>query len=157
MLDSPGPQDNFLSRHWKALLLLVWVLFCAASILMRWNAIHWLALGDTDDNMRMMQVRALLNGQDWYDLRNYRLNPPEGANIHWSHLVDLPIAGLILILKPLFGIAKGRPLARTLHGDPNSPPSHAYTPYKKVLPKAEGVNATRRAHASLDGPKNPSR
>src|SRR5206468_890419 len=25
-----------------------------------------------------------------------RLNPPFGANIHWSRLVDLPIAGLIL-------------------------------------------------------------
>jgi hypothetical protein len=46
-----------------------------------------------------MQVRAWLNGQDWYDLRQYRLNPPEGANIHWSRLVDLPIAGLILLAR----------------------------------------------------------
>ena len=45
----------------------------------------------------MMQVRALLHGQGWYDLRQYRINPPFGANIHWSRLVDLPIAGLILL------------------------------------------------------------
>jgi hypothetical protein len=48
---------------------------------------------DTDDNLRMMQVRDLMRGQDWYDLRQYRLNPPFGADIHWSRLVDLPIAG----------------------------------------------------------------
>ena len=48
----------------------------------------------------MMQVRALLHGQDWFDLRQYRLNPPFGANIHWSRLVDLPLAGLILLLRP---------------------------------------------------------
>jgi hypothetical protein len=31
------------------------------------------------------------------------MNPPFGANIHWSRLVDLPIAGLILGLKPFLG------------------------------------------------------
>ncbi|MBW3545818.1 MAG: hypothetical protein KY428_09530, partial [Bacteroidetes bacterium] len=55
--------------------------------------------GDTDDNMRVMQVRALLHGQDWYDLRQYKLNPPFGADMHWSHLVDLPLAGLILLFR----------------------------------------------------------
>ena len=34
----------------------------------RWAAIQGFALGDTDDNMRMMQVRGLLAGQGWYDL-----------------------------------------------------------------------------------------
>src|SRR5690606_13199025 len=48
-------------------------------------------------------VRALLDGQGWYDLRQYRLNPPAGADIHWSRLVDLPIAGLKLLFMPLFG------------------------------------------------------
>jgi MFS family permease len=31
------------------------------------------------------------------------MNPPFGANIHWSRLVDLPIAGLILGLRPILG------------------------------------------------------
>jgi len=48
-------------------------------------------------------VRALLAGQNWFDLRQYRLNPPFGANIHWSRLVDLPIAGIILALRPIVG------------------------------------------------------
>ena len=47
--------------------------------------------------MRISQVRALLAGQDWFDLRQYKMNWPEGANIHWSRLVDLPLAGLILL------------------------------------------------------------
>ena len=48
----------------------------------------------------MAQVRAWLNGQGWYDLRQYRFDPAfGGANIHWSRIVDLPIAGLILLGK----------------------------------------------------------
>jgi hypothetical protein len=61
--------------------------------------IRWFSLPDTDDNMRMSQVRALLNGQGWYDLRQYKMNPPEGFNMHWSRLVDLPIAALDLIAR----------------------------------------------------------
>ncbi len=96
-------KPDFLARRWKTILFLVWLATSVALIVYRWKAIHWFALGDTDDNMRIMQVRDLLQGQDWYDLRQHRLNPPIGANIHWSHLVDLPIAGLILLTKPLFG------------------------------------------------------
>jgi MFS family permease len=69
----------------------------------RWAAIHWFTLGDTDDNLRIAQVRAWLNGQDWSDLRQYKLDPPGGADIHWSRFVDLPIAAIIVAVKPFFG------------------------------------------------------
>src|SRR3954447_1991149 len=94
---------DWLACHWKLVALLTWLGFCGWFIFNQWNSIRYFALGDTDDNMRIMQVRALLHGQDWFDLRQYRMNPPYGANIHWSRLVDLPIAGLILILRPLLG------------------------------------------------------
>lgn len=94
---------DWLGRNWKLVTVICWLGFCAWSIFASWNQIRWFALGDTDDNMRIMQVRGLLHGQGWYDLRNYRMNPPYGANIHWSRLVDLPIAGLILILRPVLG------------------------------------------------------
>src|SRR5207302_7367227 len=94
---------DLVERRWKTIVLLVWLGFCAWQLYYNWNQIRWFGLGDTDDNMRIMQVRALLHGQGWYDLRNYRLNPPFGANIHWSRLVDLPIAGLILGLRPFLG------------------------------------------------------
>ena len=94
---------ELVERRWRWIVLLVWLGFCAWFVWDRWAQIRWFGLGDTDDNMRMMQVRALLNGQGWYDLRQYRLNPPFGANIHWSRLVDLPIAALVLGLRPLLG------------------------------------------------------
>jgi len=93
----------FLERHWKLVTIGAWLLFCAWFVFTRWPNIVAFGLGDTDDNMRMMQVRALLHGQDWFDLRQYKLNPPFGANMHWSRLVDLPLAGLILLLRPFFG------------------------------------------------------
>jgi hypothetical protein len=91
------------ARHWKLITVLVWLGFCAWYIFDNYDSIRFFRLGDTDDNMRMMQVRGLLSGQGWYDLRQYHLNPPYGANIHWSRLVDLPIAGLILGLRPFLG------------------------------------------------------
>ncbi len=104
-------DENAFSRHWKLWLFVLWILSATLSIYSRWNAIHWFSLGDTDDNMRMMQVRALLHGQDWFDLRQYRLNPPFGADIHWSRFVDLPIAGIILATKPFFGGAIAEKIA----------------------------------------------
>ncbi len=100
MRDRP---TDLLSRRWLTIVGLLWLVGCAIFIVARWKQIYWFSLGDTDDNMRLMQVRAWLNGQDWYDLRQYRLNPPEGANIHWSRLVDLPIAAIILLLRPFVG------------------------------------------------------
>jgi len=92
-----------IERQWKWVVFLVWLGFCAFFIYSKWDQIRWFGLGDTDDNMRIMQVRGLLHGQGWYDLRQHHLNPPIGASIHWSRLVDLPIAGLILSLRPFLG------------------------------------------------------
>lgn len=101
----------FLERHWKPIVVLSWLLFCAWFVSTRWTSIQAFALGDTDDNMRMMQVRALLQGQDWFDLRQYRLNPPFGANMHWSRLVDLPLAAIILATRPFVGGAEAERIA----------------------------------------------
>jgi MFS family permease len=97
---------NFVDRHWKWIVVGVWITFCLYFVVERWNTIRFFALGDTDDNLRMSQVRALLAGQDWFDLRQYRLNPPYGANIHWSRFVDLPIAAIILAFRPFIGGAE---------------------------------------------------
>ena len=50
-----------------------------------------------DDLMRLVQVRDLLAGQDWFDLTQKRLDPHMGVEMHWSRLVDAPIAGLMLL------------------------------------------------------------
>ena len=86
-------------QNWKWLTFLMWVTAAAWLLYSRWPSIHWLTLNDTDDNIRFVQVKDWLAGQGWYDLRQYRLDPPAGFNIHWSRLVDLPIAGLMLLFR----------------------------------------------------------
>ena len=103
MAQDAGAGTGWIARHWRWLLLVIWLAVSAWLVYQRWGAIYGFALGDTDDNMRMMQVRALIDGQGWYDLRQYRLNPPHGADMHWTRLVDLPIAGLKLLFWPLLG------------------------------------------------------
>ena len=56
----------------------------------------------TDDAMRLVQVRDWIGGQGWFDLFQHRLDPP-GASMHWSRVVDIPLAALILLLRPLIG------------------------------------------------------
>ncbi|HLV84466.1 MAG TPA: hypothetical protein VKY62_11910 [Devosia sp.] len=58
---------------------------------------------DTDDAMRMVRVVDFIQGQPWYDLTAHRLNTPFGAELHWSRLVDLPLAGLVMAFTPLLG------------------------------------------------------
>ncbi|MEQ7873633.1 AcrB/AcrD/AcrF family protein [Sphingomonas sp. ASV193] len=92
--------ERDIERHWRLIVVVAWLGFCVYFLWQKQAAIHWFALGDTDDNTRMAQVRAWLTGQGWYDLRQHRLDPVHGgANIHWSRLVDLPIAGLILLFR----------------------------------------------------------
>lgn len=78
-------------------------MLAAVMLAYRWQNIHFLILADTDDNLRLAQVKAWLGGQNWYDLRQYKLDPPGGADIHWSRLPDLPIAAIITFLSPFLG------------------------------------------------------
>lgn len=112
--DSMAGDIDRLTPHWRWLVLLFWLAVSALTVYEGWNGIRLFALGDTDDNLRMAQVRALLAGQDWYDLRQYKLNPPYGADIHWSRLVDLPIAAIKLLLLPLIGGARAEQVAVTV-------------------------------------------
>mgnify|MGYP004515945095 CR=1 FL=1 len=100
-----------LNRYWWHGVLLAWIGIAAWYLWQRWGAVQALSLGDTDDNMRLMEVRAWLAGQPWSDLCQYRLNPPGGLDIHWSRLVDLPLAGLILLFEPLVGTGQAERLA----------------------------------------------
>lgn len=52
---------------------------------------------DPDSFLRLVQVRDLLAGQGWFDLLQRRMDPPDGALLHWSRLIDAPIAGLVLL------------------------------------------------------------
>lgn len=102
-------------RHWRWVLVIGWLLYIAFIVANRWSSVQAFALGDTDDNLRMAQVRAWLGGQGWYDLVQHRFDTAHGgADIHWSRLVDLPIAAIILALKPMFGGADAERIAVAL-------------------------------------------
>lgn len=53
--------------------------------------------GDNDSLLRLVQVRDLLAGQGWFDMHQYRMGPDGGFIMHWSRLVDAPLAALIKI------------------------------------------------------------
>ncbi len=104
----------WIERHWRTVFWLLFAGCCAWFLYHKWGQIRWLALSDTDDNMRLAEVKAWLGGQGWFDLRQHKLAPPQGLNIHWSRIVDLPIAALILIFRPLVGDFTAQQIATTV-------------------------------------------
>ncbi|CAN7235232.1 GtrA family protein [Mesorhizobium sp. LjNodule214] len=59
--------------------------------------------GDNDNLLRLVEVRDLLSGQGWFDLHQYRMGLEGGFVMHWSRLVDTPIAAIILVVQALTG------------------------------------------------------
>lgn len=95
----PNPHQ---AMPWKAFAL-TWLAVSVLLILASWSRIAAREFFDPDDYMRLVQVRDLVGGQPWFDLTQYRLDPPAGTPMHWSRLVDLPLALVILLLTPLLG------------------------------------------------------
>jgi hypothetical protein len=61
-----------------------------------WNAGEFF---DSDDAMRAVQLRDLLAGQGWFDLTAHRVDPPAGLLMHWTRIVDAPLAALDLFFR----------------------------------------------------------
>jgi hypothetical protein len=80
------------------LLLLVWLAAALGLLIESWGDTA-LTLLDTDDAMRLTQMKAWLAGQGWFDLHQPRLQPPLGYDSHWSRLVDAGLAGLLSLFK----------------------------------------------------------
>lgn len=93
----PGP---FLERHYRTSLASLCLLCVALTIAFAWPAIVGFQFTDPDDIMRLLEVRAWLGGQSWFDVTQYRLDPPTGFAMHWSRFVDLPIGALIALFRP---------------------------------------------------------
>jgi hypothetical protein len=91
----------------------LWLLVSVALIWLGWTEITTLSGWDPDDQLRLTQLRDFLNGQSWFDTTQYRMNPPDGAPMHWSRLIELPLAMLVLILRPFFGQAGAEMIAGT--------------------------------------------
>jgi hypothetical protein len=78
---------------------LAWLLFAVPVLIGAHAAL------DTDSAMRLVQMRDLLHGQAWFDLTQYRMNPPQGVAMHWTRLLDIPLALMTMIGGEAFMLA----------------------------------------------------
>ena len=92
--------------------LVLWLIISAILIWSSWIQITTLSGWDPDDQLRLVQLRDFIGGQSWFDSTQYRMNAPDGAPIHWSRLVEIPLAALVLLLTPIVG----QPVAEMIAG-----------------------------------------
>jgi len=82
------------------LVLIAWAAVAATAL---FGGAPTFAQMETDDYMRLVETRDWLAGQGWFDLTQYRLDPPAGVVMHWSRLLDVPLAAFIRALTPFAG------------------------------------------------------
>ena len=111
MTSGARPGDRA-ERVWPAVIG-IWLLAAIILTLTSIPAIVRLGFPDADDAMRLLEVRDWLAGQSWWDVSQHRLSGGHFA-MHWSRLVDLPLAAVIAPLDPLFGPAIATRVAMTL-------------------------------------------
>lgn len=68
-----------------------------------WASLSTLRLPDTDDMMRLQQIRDWIGGQGFTDVAQHRLGAGAGLAMHWSRLPDIVPATIIVQLTPFFG------------------------------------------------------
>ena len=100
-LPIPHPQPAG-TTFWRRIAL-VWLGLCVLMLIINARILAEVKFPDPDDLLRLLQVRDWIGGQSWFDVHQYRINPPAGAAMHWTRLIDPPIAAVILALRPLVG------------------------------------------------------
>jgi hypothetical protein len=107
-MKSASPQQNFVS-----ILAIVWLLIAVQLLYFGWSGTGT-TLGDSDDAMRLVELRSFLAGQGWFDLHEARLAPPVGYDSHWSRLIDAGLAGLMWLLGLVASPATAERLTRVV-------------------------------------------
>ena len=90
-------QGDISARFARWGVALIWLLCAAMLIYAGRDAIVHLTFSDPDDALRTVEVRDWMAGQSWFDVSQHRSWPLLGAPMHWSRLVDIPIAALIVL------------------------------------------------------------
>jgi hypothetical protein len=83
-------------QNFAVLLAIAWLLIAVQLFAQYWTATAD-SLFDSDDAMRLVEVRSFLAGHGWFNLHEARVAPPLGYDSHWSRLIDAGLAGLFLI------------------------------------------------------------
>jgi hypothetical protein len=95
-------------------LLLIWLAVCAVLILVTRQQIMTGIGWDPDDQLRMVQLRDWLGGQSWFDTTQYRIGEPDSQPMHWPRWIELPLALVFLLLKPVLGAASAETAAMVI-------------------------------------------
>ncbi len=106
-------MHNFAERYFLRVILGIWMLVAVAILFLARDVVATWEMGDPDDQMRLLQVRDWVAGQSWWDITQYRMNAPDGGDMHWSRLVDVPLALVIVAATPFLGQATAEQLAAT--------------------------------------------
>jgi hypothetical protein len=93
------------------LAIVAWLAIVAQLLWLSWSSTS-ITLGDTDDAMRLLEVREFLAGRSWFDLHEARLQPPAGYDTHWSRLIDAGLAALFLLFHAFTDTAMAERLMR---------------------------------------------
>jgi hypothetical protein len=97
--------------HFALLLACAWALVVAQLVAQHWGETARTLL-DTDDAMRLAQLKDWLGGQGWYDLNQYRV--ASGYESHWSRLIDAGLAGTLRVFALFAGETLAERLMRTV-------------------------------------------
>jgi len=92
------PNNLLRQPNFAALVMLVWLLVALGLLLQFWTQTAQTLL-DTDDAMRLVEMRGWLAGHGWFDLHEARVQPPLGYDTHWSRLIDAGLAGVFMLFK----------------------------------------------------------
>ena len=95
------------------LLAVAWLLIAAQLFAQYWTATAS-SLFDSDDAMRLVEVRSFLAGHGWFNLHEARIDPPFGYDSHWLRLIDAGLAGLFLLFRWLVDNAMAERLMRAV-------------------------------------------
>lgn len=68
------------------------LLFAVAVFYLHWDKVYQLDLGDNDNYMRYLQFSHWLKQGNWFLEPMPRFNPDDGQIMHWSRIVDIPLA-----------------------------------------------------------------
>ncbi len=94
-------------------ILAVWALVSAALVLQQLPLLAVTGPQDPDSQMRLVEVRDFLAGAAWTDMLQPRIAPPDGIVMHWSRLIDWPLATLIRLADGPLGREKAELFAIT--------------------------------------------
>lgn len=98
----------------KLPLFLIWLAVSAVISMVSFDQIASGIGWGPDDQLRQVQLRDWLAGQNWFDTTQYRIAAPDSQPMHWPRLIELPLAFVILVLSPVIGPAAAETAAMTI-------------------------------------------